>query len=406
MKLYKNILNTLIILFIILYPILPSYGAINSDLILYLLFLVQFLGFIIIKKERQTVLSNISLVLKDKIFISLSLLNIIMYASTIISIDKKITIVNSIRFSMYIFIYYSISYKLNGRNAFRTLLNSFLSIAVLSSLVSIFKSFKQILSNIPLNEENRISSFLENSNNLGAYTILSFFLVLLLLLNCKKNYQKVFLSIISILLISNIILSQSRNALLALLFGSVLIALLYDKRFIIISIIMPIILFIIPQSRIRLLDILDLNQNSSRFKIWKSAILMIKDNPFFGLGYENFSTAYPDYISHNQDLIVNGSYKALHPHNIFLKIQVELGILGSIFFILFLSLTILSLVSYIKSCKNKKNKAILIGITISFISFQFMNLIDCYYNSLKVIITMFIILSIATYYNNISRKLY
>ena len=90
MKLYKNVLNILIILFIVLYPILPSYGAINSDLILYSLFLVQLLGFIVLKKERQTVLENISLLLKDKIFISLSLLNIIMYASTIIAIDKKV----------------------------------------------------------------------------------------------------------------------------------------------------------------------------------------------------------------------------------------------------------------------------------------------------------------------------
>ena len=168
MKLYKNVLNILIILFIVLYPILPSYGAINSDLILYSLFLVQLLGFIVLKKERQTVLENISLLLKDKIFISLSLLNIIMYASTIIAIDKKVTIVNSIRFSMYIFIYYSISYKLNGRNIFRILLNSFLGVAILSSLVSIFQLFKQIFSNISLDEEHRISSFLENSNNLGA----------------------------------------------------------------------------------------------------------------------------------------------------------------------------------------------------------------------------------------------
>lgn len=405
MKLYKNVLNILIILFIVLYPILPSYGAINSDLILYSLFLVQLLGFIVLKKERQTVLENISLLLKDKIFISLSLLNIIMYASTIIAIDKKVTIVNSIRFSMYIFIYYSISYKLNGRNIFRILLNSFLGVAILSSLVSIFQLFKQIFSNISLDEEHRISSFLENSNNLGAYTILSLFIVLLLLLNSKKRYEKVSLFIISILLISNIILSQSRNALLALLFGSVLIAIVYDKRFIIASIILPIILLIIPQSRIRLLDIFSLDQNSTRFKIWKSAILMIKDNLLFGLGYENFSSAYPNYIYHNQDLMIHGSYKALHPHNIFLKIQVELGVLGSIFFILFLILTLLSLIFYIKSCKNIKSKAILIGVTISFISFQFMNLLDCYYNSLKVIITMFIILSIARCCININNKL-
>ncbi|GAA0763264.1 O-antigen ligase family protein [Clostridium sartagoforme] len=405
MKLYKNILNILIILFIVLYPILPSYGIINSDLILYSILLVQTLGIIILNDERQNIIKNIPLLLKDKIFLSLSLLNLIMYASTIISIDKKITIVNSIRFSMYIFIYYSISYKLTGKNIFKILMNSFLSVSILSSFISIFQLIKYKFSNIQLNEEHRISSFLENSNNLGAYTILSIFIILLLLINTKKKSQKIFLFISSLLLFSNIILSQSRNALLALLFGSVLISIVYDKRFIIASVIIPVILFIIPQSRIRLLDIFNLDQNSSRFKIWKSAELMIKDNPIFGLGYENFTSAYPTYIYHNQELMVHGSYKALHPHNIFLKIQSELGILGSILFVLFLSFTIITLLSYIKNCNDTKIKNILVGITISFTSFQFMNLLDCYYNSLKVIITMFIILAIASYYNNINKNL-
>ena len=275
-------------------------------------------------------------------------------------------------------------------------MTSFLGVSILSAVVSIVQILKFTFYNIRLSEENRISSFLENSNNLGAYTILSLFILLLLFLNENVKKKKLILGLSLILLIINIILSQSRNALLALLLGSLLVAIIYDRRVLIISVILPIVLFIIPQSRYRLLDIFNPDQNSSRFKIWKVAELMIKDNKMLGSGYDNFSVKYPNYVYHNQDLLIHGSYKAQHPHNIFLKIQSELGIVGTIFFILFLIFTIITLYKYIKSTKDTKLKALLIGITISFITFHFMNLIDCYYSTLKIMTTMFILLSFAT----------
>lgn len=405
MKFYKSTLNILILIFVILYPILPSYGSINSDLIIYLLFLFQLLGIIFLKEERLELFKKIKLLIKDKVFFSLSLLNIIMYLSTLIADNKKIAFTSSLRFSMYIFIYYSIAYKLNGKNILKVLINSYIGISILSSLFSIFELLKYKFYHIALDDEHRISSFLENSNNLGAYTILSIFIVLMLLINSKKKSEKIFFSLCSVLLFFNIILSQSRNALLALLLGCILISIVYDKRFFIASIILPIILLIIPQSRIRFLGILDLNQNSSRFKIWKTATLMIKDNPLFGVGYNNFASEYPIYIYHNPDLMIHGSYKALHPHNILLKIQSELGILGSIFFTIFIIFTLILLINNIKKCTDNKLKSILIGITISFISFQFMNLLDCYYDSLKVVTSMFIVLSIANHYSNTTKKL-
>ena len=316
--------------------------------------------------------------------------------STIVAEDKRVALIGSIRFSMYVFIYYSIAYKLKIKDKLNVIMLSFLGVASISGILSIIQLINLKLSHIQLSEEHRIASFLENPNNLGSYTILSIFIVLLLFLNEKEKKKKSILLISFILLIINIVLSESRNALLALFLGAVLVAIIYDKRALIFSILLPIIMFIIPQSRYRILDIFNPDQNSSRFKIWKSAELMIKDNPLFGSGYDNFAVKYPTYVYHNPDLLVHGSYKAQHPHNIFLKIQSELGIIGTTLFILFLVLTLFTLYKYIKSTKDSKIKALLIGITISFITFQFMNLIDCYYSSLKVIITMFVILAIST----------
>ncbi len=397
MKIYKAILNILILLFIVLYPILPSYGTINSDLILYLLAIVQISGFLLFKDERKDFIKNFSLLIKDKIFISLFLLNIIMYLSTIVAEDKRIAIIGSIRFSMYIFIYYSTAYKLEIKNKLNVIMTAFLGVATLSGIIGIIQLINLKISNIQFNEEHRVASFLENPNNLGAYSILSLFIIVLLLFNEKKKDKKIILFLSMFLIAINIILSQSRNAILALFFGALVLAIIYDKRVLIFSILLPIIMFIIPQSRYRILSILDPEQNSSRFKIWKTAELIIKDNPLFGVGYDNFAVKYPNYVYHNPDLMVHGSYVAQHPHNIFLKFQSELGIIGTIFFILFILLTIFTLYKYIKSNKDYKTKSVLTGIIISFITFQFMNLIDCYYSSLKVIITMIVILSISTF---------
>ncbi|WP_300384237.1 O-antigen ligase family protein [Clostridium sp.] len=221
----------------------------------------------------------------------------------------------------------------------------------------------------------------------------------MLIIKSNKKSFKLIYGISSILLLFNIISSQSRNALIGLVIGLFLIAILYDKRFIIISIIFPIMLFIIPQSKLRILQIFDLTQNSSRYKIWEATKLMIKDHPILGIGYENFQIQYPIYVNNNIDtLLVSDTYLALHPHNLFLKFQSELGLLGTISLILFLVITIMTLINSTYKYNNKNESAILIGITSGFITLQFMNLIDNFYSAPKVIISMFIIIAIANNY--------
>lgn len=157
---------------------------------------------------------------------------------------------------------------------------------------------------------------------------------------------------------------------------------------------------LIPQSRIRLLEVFDITQNSSRVKIWKTASYMIKDNPITGVGYENFSVQYEPYVLKNLDnnVWIGTDYTPLHPHNIFLKIQTELGVVGSLLFIAFLCISTIMLFKLIKNSYKLKYNEIIIGITTSFIVFQFMNLIDCYYSAPKVIISLLLILAIANNY--------
>lgn len=398
MKIYKNCLNLITIIFIFIYPILPSYGKVNFDSILQVILLIQLLGIIIFKKERQDLIKNIKRFKNDNILLFALALNILMYISNIYSINKSMTFLNSIRFSLFIILYYTIAYKIKEKHYKKLLLTSFLSVSVLSSIVSIYQAFKKVEESLVIDKDNRIVSFLENSNNLGAYSILSIFIFIMLVVSVKKISQKILFSICSILLFISIILSQSRNALLGLILGIILIAFLYSKRFIIYSFGMCIILFIIPQSQERLIQIFDMSQNSSRIKIWKLTNFMIKDNPILGTGYETYGTLYPVYLKENPNLMVRPEYIAIHPHNILLKFQSELGILGTILIIAFIVVTALTLIKQIKLAKNSISKAIIIGTTISFITFNFMNILDSYYNILKITLTLFVMLGISKNY--------
>lgn len=393
MKLYQRLVNILLLVYIMLYPIIPTPKSFASDMIIYILILLQIISFIFIKQERYDTFNIIKNLLNDKIFLTLILLNITMYLSVFVATDIRTTITHSIRFTMYIIIFYCISYKTTAKN-YKILFYTFISVATISGIYTIMQLIYTMYLGYSIDKTIRMPSFLENPNNLGAYSILAFFIVIMLLICTKKIAYKLFYGLSLVLLLINIMFSQSRNALIAILIGVFIISILYDKRFIILSFILPLIFFIIPSIRSRVFQIFDMSQNSSRFKIWNIDWLMIKDHPLVGIGYENFNVQYPIYTAQNPNFIVEDGYIAIHPHNIFLKMQTELGIIGSILFIAFIIATIITLYKLIKSTRNKLYSSITIGVLTSFITFIFMNLLDCYFNSPKVVATMFVILAL------------
>lgn len=399
MNLYKKILYILLLLYITIYPILPTYGVINADIILYILALVYLIGLILYKKERQELFYLVKNIFNNTILLSISCLNLLMYLSVFIANDKRISLTNSIRFSMYIFIFYLISYKIKSSKQISMILKCFVFASFLSGIYSLFQIGYTLYLGYSIDPSIRISSFLENPNNLSAYSILSIFIVLSLLINSKSKKSKMLYALLIVLLAINIIFSQSRSALLAIVFGFLLFAILWNRKFLIVSVLIPLVLFIIPQSRVRFMQIFDATQNSSRFNIWEITKLMIKDNPIFGIGYENFSNAYSTYIKNNLSYSIGEGYVAIHPHNIFLKFQVELGILGTLLFILFLICIIFTFYKLFKTnIVNIENRILVIGFSTSFISFILMNLIDCYVSAPKIMITFVILLGVLNYY--------
>lgn len=393
-----------LIFFILLSPILPSFGRYNIDLILVLLIFFQLIYIIFSKESKKDFILFFKNIKNDFLTLSLICFNLTMYLSILVSQNKISTLGHSIKFSMYLFVFYCISYNIKNKKQLSILINSLVIINLIIGLISLYQIITFYNNGNLVNESNRITSTLENPNNLGAYIILSIFIVFSLILSSKNTFLKTFYSFVFLLQLLNIISCQSRNALLALVLGTFLIAILYNKRYAIFATLLPVILFIIPASRIRLLEVFNMEQNVSRIKLWKLTNIIIKDHSFAGIGYNNFEYVYGEYVAKNPNLIIWDRYHPYHPHNILLKVQSELGILGTITFTAFIIATICLFIKLIKSSIDRKTKVIIIGIFTSMLSFQSMNLIDCYYNSPKPLITLLIILGFVNCYNNIFTK--
>ena len=67
--------------------------------------------------------------------------------------------------------------------------------------------------------------------------------------------------------------------------------------------------------------------------IWKSAGLMIKNNPLFGIGPGNFQEKYMEYQKYFPPYL---EWAVPQPHNIFLAFWLESGLIGLAGFILLL----------------------------------------------------------------------
>ncbi len=394
-NLYKNSIYLILLAFSASFALLPSYGKLSPDLFIYMLILIEIVALLFLSVERKRFFKDIKNILfKDRVFLSLLLLNVLMYLSVFVAVSKETTISHSIRFSMYLFIFYLIGYKLNTKQL-KNIIITFLSSSIIVSLITLCQVIYINMLGNNIDMDHRIASTLENPNNLGTYSILIIFTFITLFIKGKNKKLKILSFVSSLLLLFNIIVSQSRNALIALVAGVLILTLFYNKRYVLFSIILPIILFIIPQTRVRLLDIFDMTQNSSRIKIWQLTEIMIKNkNELFGIGYENYSIEYPRYVESNMTYFVRESLKPLHPHNALLKFQVELGIGGTILFLLFLFISIWIFYKFTASQINNKYNFIYIGFFTGYIAFQLMNILDCYYGPTKLMYSLFIILAV------------
>ncbi|MDD5194061.1 MAG: O-antigen ligase family protein [Candidatus Omnitrophica bacterium] len=233
-----------------------------------------------------------------------------------------------------------------------------------------------------------ISGPFNHYNAFGTYLMVtSLIFTALLLERSFAKKIKFFLALFSMLLVACLLLTSSRGAWIAYL-SALGLMFVISKRFKAASVILGlflIVLLFVPGIKERFNFTLSAQGDARRFAIWRSALLMIKENPYLGKGLGTFMDYFPHYYKHTR------RFFAQYAHNCFLQIWAETGIFSLISFLLTVS------VIFKKSLKKifKAPDCLLIAFTCAIFGFLVNSFFDTQLYSLQLAVLFWILLGLA-----------
>ena len=368
-----------------LLPLIPQdiklKGLPFTDFILALMIFIYIIEIIFSKRCRENFINGIVSFFTEKLSILLVILLGIMLVSTMYAVDKKIALSESARFITYIFMYFIIKYEFNSKKQINTLLRCYIFISFILSSIGIVQHFtgfalaEKFIKTNAFGTGIKIASTFFNPNAYGAYLILIIFPVIMLSIYEKNKNKKLVYLFLSMLLITNLLMTFSRNALLGFGLGVLVLGLIYSIKLIFALGGFSILMVFIPSVSQRVIDITSLSQNESRIKLWKTAIMMIREHPIIGVGNGNFVTRYNEYVIKYKELKYQ-SYQNYPAHNSYLKVQSELGIIGIVSFLGVVAITLFRVKKLYTTTTDKFHKPFYMGVMASMIAFLFMNVFD------------------------------
>lgn len=386
MKGINKILILLIYLYIIIVPFssdkLKILGAsVPGDIILGLIFIIFLVNLVIDRHSINDYKRWIHNFLRDYLNVFMLVLSLIMLISVSYSLNRKLAFTETMRFVSYFVLYIIIRYAIKEKTVYKKMLEAYILISSALSVFGIYQYFtgygmdKYFISNNNYGARVKIAATLGNPNSYAAYLMLCVFPVILLLIKETRKKYKILYLLSACLIVSNIILTFSRNAIIGLAIGCIILILLYSWKLIYAAGPLGAILLIIPQVRTRIFQIGDKSQNTSRIKLWEAALMMFKEHPVKGVGNGNFITQYYYYIN-RYTWLKYGGLEYYPCHNSYLKIASELGIIGTIPFLGMIVTMIVKVKRFISDVKDSYFQHFYIGFFASLIAFLFMSISD------------------------------
>ncbi|ERI90754.1 O-antigen polymerase [Clostridiales bacterium oral taxon 876 str. F0540] len=396
-------LSILIYLYIIMLPILPGKFRIgiipfNGDVLLAAI--IVFYGLIIIlnKASRERFIKGIRDFCKNYFSIFALILLVMMFCSVAYAQYKAIALTESIRFLTYIILYFIIKYEVNDKSSIDNIIRCFITTIIILCIIG----FVQAVTKVGVGEfiyhgnygtRVRVPSTLGNPNSFGGLLILSIFPVIMLTISEKRSKAKLLYFISSIMIFSNILLTESRNAWLGLAIGAFVLTIVYNIRLVFVFLGVGSLTLLIPQIFARIKEFTDMSQNIGRIQLWQLALIIIKEHPFKGIGNGNYQKMYSYYTAKYPELNYN-HHTEFTVHNNYLKVQSELGILGTIGFLGMIISAVVRIKKLIAMDLEKKYVSFFKGFLASLIAFAFINLSDDFFLVPKIASYFWIIIAV------------
>ncbi len=241
----------------------------------------------------------------------------------------------------------------------------------------------------------RVYSFFNNPNVLGEFLVLTIPLVVAMLwAKMRGAYRSVFCFIL-LSMAACMIFTWSRGAWLGVFFACALFLVIMDKRWVLLGVLalllLPLLMVLSGNTTIleRLLSVGNTQDTSTAYRvsIWQASILIIKDFwvSGIGIGSEAFKSVYPAYA-------LSGADFALHSHNLYLQIWVEMGIIG-IAALLFMVLAFVKQVfsnAVIGAHKKDSHAKLVIALGAGVLGFLLQGLTDYVWYNYKILMIFWI----------------
>lgn len=360
MQKFKMIINNLIKGGIILYVLSAPFSISICQVGIITSIACWFTKIIFIDKFR-----NLKGVKNLNIWILILVLALII--SSIFAGDKLASF-KGIKFLWQILIMYLIINNVDRKFAKKVILMLLISTSVLSiyGIVQHFHGW-DFYRNQQLQPRGRfyMSEGLFNHLTFAGFIMYVFFLSIgLLMTQLKKISNVIKQSAFSILMILSMIFSYARSVWLGLFAGLIVIGAFFNKKTLIVILIFCLLavalIYSSPDLKKRFVSIFSLKRNADRLTIWRISKDMIKDNPIFGIGSNNFNRLYPKYMRKSDFRGPSGN-----AHNEYLDIYLTGGILGLLSFLMIIIISFKKIIhaySQINSDKLKFEKGILLSI--------------------------------------------
>ncbi len=248
--------------------------------------------------------------------------------------------------------------------------------------------------------EQRVISFFNNPNVLGEFLVMTIPVMLATIWGIKKENHKAVYTCAFLAMAACMIFTWSRGAWLGVVFASILFFVIMDSRWLFAGfmalLVLPLLLIATGNTAIleRLISIGNTADTSTAYRvaIWGSALDMIRDFwiPGIGIGTDAFYVVYPAYAAIGADF-------ALHTHNLYLQIWVEMGIIGIGSFFAMIFMLVRQTFSYVVVSARKKDPVskIVIALGAGILGFLLQGMTDYVWYNYKMLMIFWIVIGLA-----------
>ena len=214
----------------------------------------------------------------------------------------------------------------------------------------------------------------------------------LLFIKEKFILDKKYIILILLPVFVSMILTQSRNVLLATFICFLISGIVLNKKFLLAMIVIIVLsYFIMPSSYIeRVKSIADINHpsNASRLNMWSVGLRMFSDHPFTGIADSHILEIYETYKK------PEFQSEGVHLHNNFIMILATTGIFGFLSFLIMFILIFFKQIKFYRNEKTDTDKMLILGSILVMISFQISGIFEWSFGDHEVMTVFFFLISV------------